>query len=261
MKGMKLRSLFAYELWNVLRARWLLPYGLVFGGFAAAVLQFGNEPTKAILSLQSLVLLIVPMVSILYASIYWYSNEAFTHLLLTQPLRRSQVYLARWGAVSLSLSASFSLGSGAALTFWGALGPPAWLLLALGGVLTVIFVGLGMAIAVVVEDRMKGIGLAFVLWFYCALLHDALVFLLFSSLQEYPVELPGLILMALNPIDLARVLLLLALDLSAMMGYTGRILQKTLSGPGGAVFSSAVLALWMFLPVLGGLLVFRKKDL
>lgn len=254
-------SLFRYEVTNVLRGRWLALYALVFAGFAAATLQFGAEPTKAVLSIQSLVLLVVPMVSILYACIYWYSSEAFTHLLLMQPIPRGRVFLARWAAVTTSLSACFVGGTGVALALWGALTPAACLLLGLGAALTGIFAGLGMGIAVVVEDRMKGIGLALVLWLYCALLHDALVFLVFSTFGDYPVELPGLLLMALNPIDLARVLLLLALDLAAMMGYTGQILQRALSGAGGAAFAAGVLALWAVLPVAGGLRLFRRKDL
>lgn len=256
-----LPPLFSYEFRNVLRARWLPLYGLIFAAFAFAVLRLGGDPAKAIMSLESLTLLVVPMVSVLYASIYWYNNEAFTQLLLTQPLRRGKVFLARWTAISVSLAGSFAVGTGLPLAVSGALVPAAWLLIGLGTLLSFSFVGIGMTISVAVGDRMKGIGACLVLWLYCALLHDAVVFFVFSAFSEYPVEVPGLLLMAANPIDLARVLLLLALDLSAMMGYTGRILQKTLSGPGGAVYSTLMLTLWTLLPVIIGTRIFRRKDL
>jgi len=258
---LKLSPLFNYELRNVLRARWLFFYGLVFAAFTFAVLSLGGEPTKVIMGLESLMLLVVPLVSVLYASIYWYNNEAFTQLLLTQPLQRQKVFLARWVAISLSLSGSFVIGTGIPLVIGNALMPTSWLLLGLGTLLSFAFVGLGMMISVAIDDRMKGIGVSLVLWLYCALLHDAVVFFLFSAFREYPVEVPGLLLMASNPIDLARVLLLLALDLSAMMGYTGRILQKTLSGSGGAAYSALMLILWTSLPVLIGTWIFRRKDL
>src|SRR5690606_19654258 len=110
-------------------------------------------------------------------------------------------------------------------------------------------------------DRMKGIGLTFVAWLYFAIFHDALVFFLISTFHEYPIETPSMILMALNPIDLARVSMLLTLDLSAMMGYTGRILQRTLSSSSGLILRSGVLTLWILVPAMIAARKFRSKDL
>jgi Cu-processing system permease protein len=253
--------LLRYELWNLLRARWLIPYTLIFGGLATALLRFSSDPTKAALSLQSVVLLILPLVSALYSCVYWYNSESFTSLLLTQPLRRSSVFLARWGAISIGLSACFTLGVGTAFASAGYLGKEACTLLGAGLALTMAFSALGMLIAVTVEDRMKGIGATLVLWLYCALLHDAVVFLLLANFADYPVEVPGLLLLMSNPIDLARLALLLSFDLSAMMGYTGRILQKMLSGPAGISFASAMLLVWIAIPLGLGLRRFAKKNL
>ena len=97
--------LLKYEIFNVVRARWLILYGLFFAGFTIAILQFGRDPVKAAASLSSVVLLILPMISILYASVYWYHSEPFTGLLLTQPLGRRTVYLARWCATGAALAA------------------------------------------------------------------------------------------------------------------------------------------------------------
>jgi Cu-processing system permease protein len=55
--------------------------------------------------------------------------------------------------------------------------------------------------------------------------------------------------------------LLLSLDLSAMMGYTGRILQTLLSKPVGLMAVIALLIIWLAVPLFVGVKVFKKKDI
>jgi Cu-processing system permease protein len=107
---------------------------------------------------------------------------------------------------------------------------------------------------------MKGVGAAFLFWFYFAILHDVLVFIAVSTLRDYPVEVPAILLMISNPIDLTRVHTLLLLDLSAMMGYTGKILQGLLSSPLGGALTGLAQLLWIALPVGAGLRVFSRRD-
>ncbi|MCM2278139.1 MAG: ABC transporter permease [Oligoflexia bacterium] len=255
------RKLIRYEAISVLRARWLGLYGVFFAAFTFALLRFGNDPARAAASLSSLVLLVVPMISILYASITWYAAEPFTALLLTQPMSRSAVWLARWASLSLALGGTYLAGTLAALAFEGALYSGTLLLLAVGVLLCLSFVAIGMAVSVCFADRMKGIGAAFALWMYFALVHDALVFAAIHAFQDYPIETPALVLMAINPIDLARVGLLLGLDLSAMLGYTGRILMKFLSGGAGPAITLGGLVVWTTFPFWLGLRRFEKRDL
>lgn len=254
-------TLFNYEFLNVLRARWLLFYGAGFFIFTLAVLQFGGTDDKAVASLLNIVLMFVPVVSILYASVYWYNSEAFTALLLTQPLKRSSVFIASWSAVFSALAGSFAVGTGLGLAFAHQIGIRTGLLVFTGMILTAIFSGLGTLIAVAMNDRMKGIGLSFLVWLYFAVIHDALLFAVVSLFNEYPVEVPALTLLILNPVDLARMSLLLSLDLSAMMGYTGRILQTLLSKPAGILSAASLLTVWVIVPLLTGVYLFKKKDL
>ena len=100
-------SLVKYQLANVVRAKWILAYGLFFFFFTNALLMFGGDSSKAVASILTMTLLIVPMIIILYASIYWYNSESFTSLLLTQPLRRSSIFLSICFSVSIGLAGSF----------------------------------------------------------------------------------------------------------------------------------------------------------
>jgi len=254
-------SLVKYQLANVVRAKWMLAYALFFFFFTNALLMFGGDSSKAAASILTITLLIVPMISILYATIYWYNSESFTSLLLTQPLRRSSLFLSNWLSISLGLSGSFAFSTILALLLNHSLDRSSLTVLISGGVLTFIFVALGLLTAVAIADRMKGVGVAFVLWLYFSILHDALVFAVVSVLKDYPIEIPTMFLMAINPIDLVRVQVLLTLDLAAMMGYTGKILQDILSGSWGLTLTMGALILWILLPLLVGLRVFFRKDL
>ncbi|HMX40142.1 MAG TPA: ABC transporter permease, partial [Saprospiraceae bacterium] len=107
----------------------------------------------------------------------------------------------------------------------------------------------------------KGIGVALLLWFYFALLYDALVLLLMFAFADYPLEKAMLAVVALNPIDLSRVLVLLQMDISALMGYTGALFREFLGTATGIAFAAGVLLLWIFVPIGLAMRVFRKKDL
>ncbi|HPZ89359.1 MAG TPA: ABC transporter permease, partial [Flavihumibacter sp.] len=110
------------------------------------------------------------------------------------------------------------------------------------------------------RDKAKGIGLAIMGWLYFALLFDAIVLFLFFQFADYPIEKVVVLLSALSPIDLCRINILLHLDVSAMMGYTGAIFRDYF-GAGGLILSSTLLLLWAFVPFYISLIRFKNKDL
>jgi Cu-processing system permease protein len=128
-------------------------------------------------------------------------------------------------------------------------------------VLSTLFTGLAFLAAVVTRDKARGIGAALLVWFYFALLHDGLTLYALFLLEDYPLEGISLGLLALNPIDLARVLVLLQMDVSALMGYTGAMLKDLLGTRTGIVAAAGVLALWLATPLAGAVWIFRRKDL
>ena len=81
-----------------------------------------------------------------------------------------------------------------------------------------------------------------------------------AVLSDYPVERPLLGAMLANPIDLARVLLLLRFDSAALLGYTGAVFADFFGGRTGALVASAALAAWIAIPLGLGLRAFRRKD-
>jgi Cu-processing system permease protein len=99
------------------------------------------------------------------------------------------------------------------------------------------------------------------IWFYAAIIYDALVLLFLFTFSDYPLEKAMIVLTALNPVDLARIMILLKLDISALMGYTGALYRQFFGSGTGIAFSVSMLFIWSVLPVLLALKIFSKKDL
>jgi Cu-processing system permease protein len=115
--------------------------------------------------------------------------------------------------------------------------------------------------AVATRDKARGIGVAMLLWFYFALLHGGMMLFVMFAFEEYPLEKATIAMTSCNPIDLARVIVLLQMDVSAMMGYTGAMMKDLLGTVLGTAFGTGILALWIVAPLSLALWIFRRKDL
>jgi Cu-processing system permease protein len=252
-----------YELRDVGRSRWLFAYAAFFLVVGDALLRFGGAD-KALLSLTSVTLFIVPLVALVFGTVFLDDAREFTELLLAQPVTRRQLYTGLYLGLTLPLAAAFVVG--AAIPFAihhvgdPTLGISLGVLLAVGVTLTFVFTALAFVVAAFVDDRLRRMGTAIALWLVTAVLYDGLVLVLAMLLADYPIERTMLGLTLANPVDLARVLLLLRFDVSALMGYTGAVFQQFFGGALGIAIASTALALWVTLPVALGMRAFRKRD-
>jgi Cu-processing system permease protein len=78
--------------------------------------------------------------------------------------------------------------------------------------------------------------------------------------ENYPLDKLSLVGTMLNPIDLSRILILLKLDISALLGYTGAIFKKFFGTDFGLIISLSVLVIWVLLPILQIIKIAKKKD-
>jgi Cu-processing system permease protein len=252
-----------YELRNVGRSRWLFAYAAFFLVVGDALLRFGGAD-KALLSLISVTLFIVPLVALVFGTVFLDDAREFTELLLAQPITRRQLYTGLYLGLSLPLGAAFVVGATIPFAVHGVSEPglrtALAVLLAAGVVLTFVFTALAFVVAAFVDDRLRRMGTAIALWLVSAVLYDGLVLVLAMLLSDYPIERLLLGLALGNPVDLARVILLLQFDVSALMGYTGAVFQQFFGGALGIAIASTALALWVTLPVALGLRAFGKRD-
>jgi Cu-processing system permease protein len=249
-----------YVLLDILRNKILLSYTGLLLAVSLSVFNLEDSATKGILSLLNIVLIVLPLVSLIFSTIYVYNSAEFIELLVSQPLRRTRLLLSLFSGLASSLVLAFVAGAGLPILIYNP-SPSGVLLIVTGVALTIIFVALAVLASVVTRDKARGIGIAILLWFYFALLYDGLVLFLLFQFSDYPLEKPSIVLSSLNPIDLGRILVLLKLDVSAMMGYTGAVFKTFFGGATGALYAGSVLLLWMALPLWLAVRRFNRKDL
>ena len=258
------RTVFMYQLRDLIRSKWLIAYALFFFLASEGLLRYGGDGAKALLSLSTIVLFIVPLVTIVYGTVYLYQSREFIELLLAQPVRRGHLFVGLYLGITLALSVGVVAGISIPFAVHGgladvALRSPFITLVFAAVALTCIFTAIACVIALVCEDRLRGLGAAIATWLGLALLYDGLVLVLVATFGDYALERPVLAAMLANPVDLARVLLLLRFDNAALMGYTGAVFQRFFAGA-GAMIAVAALILWIGAPVYAGSRAFRRKD-
>ena len=99
------------------------------------------------------------------------------------------------------------------------------------------------------------------LWFYFALIFDGLMLLILFAFSDYPLERLTLLLSSLNPIDLGRIFIMLKMDVSALMGYTGALYKNFFGSYSGMLFTIGIMLVWMAVPLVLAIQAFKKKDL
>jgi Cu-processing system permease protein len=253
-----------FQLRDLARSRWVLGYTLLLLALTEALLRFGGTGPRAVISLLNVVLILLPLVSVVFGTMYLYGAREFIELLLAQPVGRPALFTGLYAGLALPLVLGFLLGVG--LPFlWAGQGDGSGsgsigLLLATGTLLTLIFTALAFLVSVLVVDRARGLGLAIMLWLGVTVLYDAILVLVATTMADYPLELPLLGLTLLNPVDLGRVLLLLRLDAAALMGYTGAVFERFFGSALGTGVTIGALALWVAGPMLLGMRRFVAKD-
>ncbi|PKV62801.1 ABC transporter permease subunit [Pontibacter ramchanderi] len=255
-----MNKLIKYVLYDIVRNKIIVAYTLFLLLLSIGLFQLGGSADKGLLSLLNLVLLTVPLISIVFATTHFYNSYEFMELLVSQPIRRSRIFMSEYLGVALSLSAAFLVGVGAPVLFF-APSTTGLFLVVTGVLITFVFVALAFLASVITRDKAKGIGIALLLWFYFALIYDGLVLLILYAFSDYPLEQTTLALTALNPVDLGRVMVLLHLDVSAMMGYTGALYKSIFGSLWGIGIALAVMLLWVIVPLLSSKRIFQKRDL
>ena len=134
-------------------------------------------------------------------------------------------------------------------------------MLIMGLLLSVIFVAIAMLAAVITRDKAKGIGVSIFLWLYFSLLFDGLVLFILFQFEDYPLEKFMVVASAFNPIDLSRIMILLKMDVSALMGYTGAVFRDFFGTQSGFIVALVILSLWTITPFWLSLRKFNRKDL
>lgn len=253
-----------YSFFDLMRSRWSYVYFIFYLALGFVLLFLNNDVNKAIITLLNIIIVLTPLIGTIFGVMYYYNSKEFTELLLAQPIKRSKIFMGQYLGIAISLTLSLVLGLGIPFLMYGLFKSTAifdfGLLLVVGSFLNFIFVALAFNIALSNDNKIKGFGYAILMWLFLAVIYDGLFLISLVVFNEYPLDKVSLLATMFNPIDLSRILILLKLDISALLGYTGAVFKKFFGTNFGLFISLFVMILWVVLPVWRINRKLRKKD-
>jgi len=230
----------------------------------AGLVYFNNDLSRTMISLMNIVLILCPLIGTLFGALYYYNSREFIDLLLALPLPRYHIFLGKYIGLAFSLSLSFVLGISLPMMFFGLFASGLLMnfltLLSTGILLTFTFTALAFLVSLRFENPIRGFGAAIFIWLFLAVIYDGIVLIILMYFEQYPLEKLALIMSLFNPVDLSRILIMLQLDISALMGYTGAVFRKFLGTGTGMAVAYAALIAWVVIPVVTFLKLAKKKD-
>jgi Cu-processing system permease protein len=249
-----------YVLYDIFRNKIMIAYTVFLFIVSMSLFSLEENSSKAMLSLLNIVLIVVPLVSLVFSTIHWYNSYEFIELMLTQPISRKKVLLSEYAGISGSLTSAILIGLGIPVLIYN-FDATGISLVVIGCLLSLVFTSISFWAAMRSRDKSKGIGIALLLWFYFTLIYDGLILLVLFTFSDYPLEKFTLVLSAINPVDLGRIYIMLYMDVSALMGYTGAVYKDFFGSNAGLLYTLGIMLLWAILPLWFSLRSFRKKDL
>lgn len=248
-----------YVLIDILKNRFSLIYALCLLALSLGLYTLDDNSAKATLSLLNVVLLFVPLVSIMFTTIYYYNSIEFITLIMAQPIPRKRIFYSVFLGISLSLITAFALGAGIPVMILSP-GTVSLSVVLSGMVLTLVFCALAMLFSVWMRDKARGMGASLIAWIFFLLIYDGMLLMIMFAFADYPLEKLFIGLSFLNPIDLARIFVLLQLDISALMGVTGAVFKDFFGTFLGVLMTAVMLSFWFIIPLLVAGRHFRKRD-
>ena len=253
-------AILRYECFNALRSKWLYAYTSLLTTTIFGLAYLAADIRRTELVLISVLILLVPLVSMLFTTAYWYGSELFTELLVAQPVSRRSIFWARIISIVASLTTCLAIALFVpTVTLFGFDRSLVWLFLgmALAGA---VFCCLGTLVATYVIDRLWGIGLGLAIWFYFIAVHDGLLLLLLYWFREYPLDHLGAGACAFNALSIVRVGLLLYFDAPLLLGHAGALVSGLAEGKMVVPIFFGLIGGWLVIPLVFAQRRFARRD-
>lgn len=258
------------------RNRWVVSFAALYAVLTILVSIFGmvtsgyagfQDFVRTAVSVVNLSGFVVPLFALLLGVFSFLAQREYLELMVTQPVSRGQIVLGKYLGLLLTVLGATILGLGIpgvvislSVGMQGALEYGLVSLLALG--LSVIFTGLAVLIAISCDRQQIAMGVSVGVWIFFEVIYGLIMLgttLYFSRATLKVLLIAGLVG---NPIDLTRVLSLLAVGGPEFFGPAGVTLVKLTGSPTLAgLFGVAAMLIWVVVPVLLAMRIFRRQSL
>jgi len=243
----------------------VLAIAIAVAGLGASGQLLVQGFTRTGVSLLMLSLYLLPLLGLVTGAGAFGTEHGGTELLLAQPISRSTVFLGRSLGLAVVIASVGMTGLGAAgavvAASAGTAGIAGYAAVMAGSIAVgIAALALGILIGVVARRRSAAVGIALAVWFCLAVLYDfvAIAILQFVGNGEPGPLLVGLL--AANPIDGIRALLLTVLGADVLLGPTGASVERLFGPGGGAAVILASLLLALVGPLLAARALFGRRD-
>ncbi len=266
----------AKEFKDGLRNRWVAGITVVLALFAMAISYFGaaasgmvgfTSLSTTIVSLSSLAIFLIPLIALIlaYDSIVGEEEQGTLILLLTYPLKRSELLIGKFTGHAAMMALSTLLGFGSAgllIAFFSAEVDLQELLIAYSMFIVTsillgwVFIALAYLVSVISSEKSKASGVALIIWFAFVFVFDLLLLgLLVATGGAVGDALFGWLLL-LNPTDIFRLINLGSFEATQVQSGLASIADKKMIQP--LVLWSALLV-WIVVPGFLAVWRFNKR--
>lgn len=237
-------------------------FGMVTSGYTGFQ-DFARTST----SLINLAGFLIPLFALILGVFSFISNKEYLEIMVAQPISRSQILVGKYLGLLLTILVatlvgfsvpgvliSLTIGTEGALDYA--------LVMLFSMLLAVIFTGAAILISQIAERRQITLGIAIGVWIFFEVVYGLLM--LGSTLYLEPAILKPVLLLGLlgNPIDIFRVLSLLAVGGAEFFGPAGATLVKMVGSELLAgLLGFCALILWVVFPLVFSLKIFARQNL
>jgi Cu-processing system permease protein len=128
-----------YVIADLLRNRTIMVYTLVLLALSISVFSMEDNAEKGVASLLNIILFVVPLVSIVFSTVYLYNSAEFIELLVSQPLKRQTIWMSIFVGLAGAVAFAFLIGVGIPVILYAFM-PSGIVLVLCGIILSLVFV-------------------------------------------------------------------------------------------------------------------------
>jgi Cu-processing system permease protein len=258
------------------RNKWIVSFAGIFALIAFFISYFGmvtsgysgfQDFARTSTSLINLVGFILPLFALVLGTFSFISNTEYLELMVSQPISRYQIILGKYFGLLLTILSATLIGFAIpgiviSLTI-GVEGALSYALVILFSMLlTVIFTGCAILISQIAKRQQIALGMTIGVWIFFEVIYGLII--LGTTLYFTPAILKHALIFELmfNPIDIYRVLSLLAVGGAEFFGPAGASLIKLTGSEMIAILSGiAGMIAWSVIPLIISLKIFSRQNL
>jgi len=259
------------------RGRWMLGFGILFAALVSGVSYYGltflgyeakfQDFYRTTVTMLNLVMIIAPVVALVAGGQSLCGDPGYFEFLAAQPVARTDILLGKvlglFAALAVMMVLGFGLGGLIIALKTQSAG--IWKYFIFVGVslaLGLVFVALAALFSIIAHRKPMAIVTGLIVWLFFLFIYDLIV--LSASYYVDEAYLRTMIYFSLlgNPIDIARVLVLMSVGGEAALGAAGAGLLRMFGGAvTSAISAVGLFVIWISAPLGIAALMFRRQDM